>query len=187
MTDQRKTDLPNDNTIYGSAVAVLKDGQIIMSRRSESVIFPKKWQFVHGRLHTGEMSIKAAIRLVYDQMDISIEDKMRFKFVKSIENDEKREMYFVYLLSLNSDEMPVNTCDRFRGDWRAFDLEKAIPLDVIDGVRPILKKLHKTKLKYETYLLNSVGKNFDVSQGGVLTEREARTLAKLGPKMTRLV
>ena len=125
------------------------------------------------------------MRLIYDQMNISITDKMRFKFVSTIEDDKKREMYFVHLLNLTDDEMPKNTCDRFRGDWKAFDLDKAIPLDVLDGIRPVLKKLYKTKLKYETYRAN-----FDTSElpgKGVLTEREAKVLAKLGPKMSRLV
>jgi len=171
------SDENGENTIYGVAVVVIKDGQVIMSRRTETVVIPKKWQFVHGRLKRGELSIEAAIRLVYDQMDIAINDKMRFKFVNSVQPNDK-ELYFVYLVNLNKDEVPINTCDRFRGDWRVFDLDKAAVLDVIDGIRPILRKLLKTKLKYEVYKQTAMG---------VLTEREARTLAKLGPKMTRLI
>ncbi len=166
------------NTIYGVAVAVLKDSKIFLSRRTEVVINPKKWQFVHGRLHKEEPSVNGAMRLVEDQMDVNITDCMRFKFVSSVSCCEGQEHYYMYLLNLKTEEEPINTCDRFRSDWRLFDLEHAETLDVLEGIRPIIRKLKKTKLKFESY---------KQSGNNVLTEREARALAKLGPRMTRLV
>lgn len=166
------------HTIYGSAVGVIKDRQIYLSRRTENVVRPKKWQIVHGVLRSGEQSMDAAIRILHDQTGILITDKYRMQFVGSINTDDKSENYFLYLLNLNPDETPKNTCERFRGDWRLFELEKAEVLDVLEGVRGVLKKLNRSLKKYQS---------FQKYKSGVLSEGEARHLAQLGPKMTRIV
>lgn len=166
------------HTIYGSEVGLIKNRQIYLSRRTENVVRPKKWQLVHGVLRSGEQSMDAAIRILHDQTGLLITDKRRMQFVQSISTDDKSENYFLYLLNLEESENPQNTCERFRGDWRLFELEKAEVLDVLEGVRGVLKKLLRTRKKYES---------FQKYSSGILSEGEALKLAKLGPRMTRLV
>ena len=182
MSDETDITTTTTNTLYGTAVGCVKNGQLYLSRRTETVIYPKKWQLIHGRMKKGELSTEAAMRLLEDQTELKIYDRTRYHFVNHIESSN-HEFYYVYLVNLMENEIPKNTCDRFRGDWRTFDLEKAEVLDVVEGLRPIVKQLHKTKLKMETYMKNFGGKTVNE----VLTEREARHLAQLGPKMTRLI
>ncbi len=179
MSDESQQSTDNQpNTIYGVAVGMVRYGQVFLSRRTETVLYPKKWQFVNGRLKKGEVSVEAAMRVLADQTDIVINDRERFSFVKGISTNDHREFWFVYLVTLGDNDIPMNTCERFHGDWKPFDLERAEVLDVVDGIRPILRKMKKTKLKFETYLK---------SASGILSEKKRQEIVQLGPKMTRLL
>jgi len=173
------------NTIYGVAIGMVKHGQVYLSRRKESVLYPKKWQFVNGRMRDDAHAVDEAARIFKDQTDISVKDKTRFIFVKGISSHEYREFYFTYLINLTEDEIPKNTCDRFHDDWRPFNLDKAEMLDVVDGLRPVLKQMKKTKSKYESY--RKAMNEFFLETDSKKHEENAETIAKLGPKMTRLL
>ena len=90
------------NTIYGTVVCVVKNNQLYLSRRTEkTIISPKKWQTVNGLLASqSEMSVQAAIRLVKEQMDIDVHDKSRYTFADTLNTEDKKFFYFVYLLNL---------------------------------------------------------------------------------------
>ena len=138
----------SSNTLYGAAVVLIKNKQIYLSRRTEKVMFPKKWQFINGRLRNMEQSMDTAERLVEEQTKLKV-DRRRLFFATNITVSESNEFYYVYILNLTADEVPLNTCDRWRGDWRIFPLDKASVLDVVPGIRPIIKALHRTLLKVE--------------------------------------
>lgn len=164
---------------YGVAVAVLKNKEIYMSRRSEQMSLPKKWQLVYGKFKTGEQSSETARRLLNEQMSINIDrDDDRFFFAKTIHIKETSECYFIYLINLTEDEIPSDTCSHRRGAWRAFKLSAAVVLDVVPGTRIVIKKLLNTLTKIE-----QTEKSF-VNQ---LTPGESQHLEKLGPKMTRIL
>jgi len=179
-------------TLYGAAVLLVKDKQVYLSRRTEKVMFPKKWQFINGRLQHLEQSMGAALRLVYEQTGIKIEDKKRLHFTRTVDVESTNEFYYVYLINLNKYETPVNTCERWRGDWRLFKMESAVVLDVVPGIRGILKGLHRGLTKYELAQKVFVGPQnqshpIDEHDRIVqqLSQGEQLHLKKLGAKMTR--
>ena len=165
-------------TTYGIAVAVLKDGQIYMSRRAEGTTYPKKWQFVNDFQWPGERTTLAASRIMKEQMDVEVNEN-RFHFATILLPEGKNLLYYVYMIHLDKDEIPMNVEDEYRSDWRLFSLEAACVLDVIPELRDIIKKLYKSKIKFEKNL------SVDTKQ---LTQGEQLHLSKLlGPKMTRIV
>jgi len=189
------------NTLYGAAVVLIKNKQIYLSRRTEKVMFPKKWQFINGRLRNMEQSMDTAERLVEEQTKLKI-DRRRLYFATNITVSESNEFYYVYILNLNEDEVPLNTCDRWRGDWRIFPLDKASVLDVVPGIRGIIKGLHRSLLKLESdknFQWLADQKRQQVMMGPMpqqdqipfehicqqLSQGEQLHLSKLGPKMTR--
>jgi len=156
-----------DTTKYGVVLAVLKDGQIYMSQRTDSVTYPKKWNVISGMQRPDEQSIDTAYRLLTEQMLIHAEKK-RFHFVESI-NTVTNELFYVYLLSLNPLEVPCNTKKEYRNEWRLFPIKKSMILDVVPGIRNIVRNLFRAEFYSKT----------------AETDKELRT--HLGPKMTRLV
>jgi len=194
----------SSNTLYGAAVVLIKNKQIYLSRRTEKVMFPKKWQFINGRLRNMEQSMDTAERLVEEQTKLKV-DRRRLYFATNITVSESNEFYYVYILNLTADEVPLNTCDRWRGDWRIFPLDKATVLDVVPGIRPIIKALHRTLLKVESdknfqWLADQKRQQALIGPPAPqqqqqhttpehilqqLSQGEQLHLSKLGPKMTR--
>jgi len=170
--------LNNQKTFYGVAVVLEKNKQLYLSRRSENMaIFPKKWQFVNGRLGGSEISIKSGIRHVEEQTGIKL-DQGRLVHAALMNIDEINECYYIYLVHLKESETPVNTNQRLRSDWRLFPLESAVVLDVIPCIRDIIKKLNKNLIKFET---------MQKLKDDLEEEQKIRKLAQLVHKMTRLV
>jgi len=137
------------NTLYGAAVVMIKDKEVYLCRRTEKVpSFPKKWQFANGRLRHTEQSLNTAVRVMEEQTMLQIDVK-RLHFVQNVTIDETNEFYYVYVLKLLEGEVPMNTCNRWRDDWKLFPLEKAVVLDVVTGIRPILRALNRTCKKVQ--------------------------------------
>lgn len=181
-------------------MVLIKNKQIYLSRRTEKVMFPKKWQFINGRLRNTEQSMATAERIIEEQTKLKIDPKRLF-FATNITVGESNEFYYVYIVNLKDDETPVNTCERWRGDWRLFPLDKASVLDVVPGIRGIIKGLHRSLLKMEAQetVDKIMGPNLPKSQPQQqqeqrttpehirqqLSQSEQLHLSKLGPKMTR--
>jgi hypothetical protein len=173
------------NTIYGTAVALIKDRQIYLNRRSEKMAsYKKKWQFTNGRIIGTEASLDAGVRLINEQANINTINKMRLDFATTIQIEETREFYYVYLVNLTDNETPENTYPHLRGEWRRFELKDAIVLDVVPGIRGIIKGLYRGLIKFEK---QSDRATAPLAQSSQLTQGEQSHLAKLGPKMTRLL
>jgi 8-oxo-dGTP pyrophosphatase MutT (NUDIX family) len=172
--------------LYGVGVGVIKNKQVYMCRRGDSIQpFGKKWQFIHGALLAGEQSMQAACRLVEEQMGIKGITKDRLSFGTYVD-EYKDEFYYVYLINLKPDEIPMNTDSNKRGDWRLFSLDKAIPLDVLPGLRTILISLNRTLEKWEG--IRKVIKFSKIQDQMTPGEKLHMSHAScpLGPKMTRL-
>lgn len=167
-------------TIYGVMVGVVKNQQVYMCRRTDVLKhYPKKWQFVNGRLNNNEQSYDAAERVLRDWMGLEIHRK-RLTSVGTMKVDEINHFYYIYLLNLDKDEIPANTCSRWRDDWRLFTLDKAIPLDVIPCIRGVLKKMERNLNKAKLSEANRSPKY----PNGILSPRELEILKALDPKMT---
>ena len=129
-------------------------------------------------------------RLIEEQTQLKI-DKRRFHFATNITISESNEFYYVYIVNLNEDEIPLNTCDRWRGDWRVFPLDKASVLDVVPGIRNVIKALYRTLLKVEydrnfQWLADQKRQQIFIGPPQEqLSQGEQLHLSKLGPKMTR--
>ena len=156
-----------DTTKYGVVLAVLKDRQLYMSQRTENVTYPKKWNVISGMMKADEQSIDAVDRMLGEQMLIKAEKK-RFHFVESL-NTVTNELFYVYLLNLNPLEIPSDTKKEYRNEWRLFSVKKAMVLDVVPGIRNIVRNLFRAEFYARTEE----------------TDKELRK--HLGPKMTRLV
>jgi len=180
------------STIYGAAVALIKNKQIYLFRRTEKVLFPKKWSFISARLRNTEQSMDTAARIITEQSSLKI-DKRRLFFATNVTVEESNEFYYVYIVNLNNDEIPLNTCDRWRGDWRIFPLDKASVLDLVPGIRPIIRGLHRSLVKIETVESKPIiGPLPQQKQESTkehirqqLSQGEQLHLSKLGAKMTR--
>jgi 8-oxo-dGTP pyrophosphatase MutT (NUDIX family) len=142
------TIMADEHARYGTAIGLFKGKEVYLSRRIEVPLFPKKWQFANGRLKGGEQSLDAAIRVVEEQTGIKI-DKSRLNYVTGIPYTATNEYYYAYLVHLEDSEIPANTDKKYRSDWRLFDLESAIVLDVVPGLRRILVKTRRALLKVE--------------------------------------
>lgn len=132
----------SNNTIYGAGVIMIKDKEIYLCRRTEKVVIPKKWQFINGRIKNTEQSMDTAVRLIEEQAMLKI-DKRRLHYLQNVTSEN--EFYYVYVVNLKEGEVPMNTCNRWREDWRLFPIEKACVLDVVPGIRTIIKVLEKTR------------------------------------------
>ena len=138
------------NTRYGVAVGLFKGKEVYLSRRSEQIIFGKKWQFINGRMRGAEVSAEGAIRLVEEQTGITITKDRLYDIRGNINVEETGEFYYVYLVHLKENECPTNPDEKIRGPWRLFPMEASIVLDLVPGVRDILRKLHKCLSKVES-------------------------------------
>lgn len=134
----------SQNTIYGAGVVMVKDKEIYLCRRTEKIIFPKKWQFINGRINGAEQSMDTAIRLLNDQAMLRL-DKRRLHFLQNVTVDETNEFYYVYVVNLKEGEVPMNTCNRWRENWRLFPINRATVLDLVPGIRPIIRTLERTR------------------------------------------
>lgn len=133
-------------TLYGAAIGLFKGDEVILSRRIDTPKFPKKWQFCNGRLRGQEQSQDAAIRIVKEQTGIQL-DKKQLHYINSISLAESHEFYYVYLVHLKDDEKPTNTDTKYRSNWRQFKLGNACVLDLVPGIRNILRKLLSCLIK----------------------------------------
>lgn len=137
------------STRYGVAVGLFKGKEVYLSRRSEKLIFGKKWQFINGRMKGAEISREGALRLIEEQTGITITSD-RLHDVGSVNIEQTGEFYYVYLVHLKDGECPTNTDEKMRGPWRAFPMEASIVLDLVPGIRNILRGLHRCLKKIET-------------------------------------
>ena len=148
MTAHIRQEQQLQSTRYGVAVGLFKGKEVYLSRRSEKIIFGKKWQFINGRMRGAEVSAEGALRLVEEQTGITI-TKDRLHDVGNISVEQTGEFYYVYLVHLKEGECPTNPDEKIRGPWRLFPMEASIVLDLVPGVRNILRKLHKCLAKVE--------------------------------------
>ena len=140
--------MADEHTKYGAAIGLFRGKEIYMSRRIDVPLFPKKWQFVNGRLKGSEQSLDAAIRILQEQTGIKI-DKSRLHYITGIPYTATNEYYYVYLVHLQDLEIPINTDIEHRSDWKLFSLEAAIVLEEYDcaSINNIIKTC-QTMLKY---------------------------------------
>ena len=138
-------------TKYGAAIGLIKGDEIFLSRRVDTPVFPKKWQFANGRLRGEEDSKDAATRIVEEQTGIYIA-KPRLHFLHSIQVTETAEFYYLFLLHLNEGEVPMIQTIYWKhySDWKSFKLEKAVVLDLVPGIRTPIRKLLITYLRLKS-------------------------------------
>lgn len=149
MTQHIQQQQQLQSTRYGVAVGLFKGKEVYLSRRSEKLIFGKKWQFINGRMKGAEVSREGALRLVEEQTGITITSD-RLHDVGSISVEQTGEFYYVYLVHLKEGECPTNPDEKIRGPWRLFPMEASIVLDLVPGVRNVLRGLHRCLKKMET-------------------------------------
>jgi ADP-ribose pyrophosphatase YjhB (NUDIX family) len=141
-----RTDTPK--TIYGTAIGLFDGKEVYLSRRIDTPLYPKKWQFVNARLKASEQSQAGAIRVVEDQTGIQLTND-RLCYVHAITIADTNEFYYVYLVHLRPGEKPINSDTKYRSEWKKFKLENAVVLDLVPGVRTILRKLLRCLIKVE--------------------------------------
>ena len=132
----------NMNTVYGVVVCLVKNKQVYLSRRIDTTLFSKKWQFLNTWMRGSQSSFEAAINLVERETGIVI-TRDRLFFASSISLTSLHEFYYIYLVNLKDDEIVVDIEDKHRSPWKPFPLLGAIVLDVVPAIRPILRKLLK--------------------------------------------
>ena len=140
--------MATEHTRYGVAVGLIKDKAIYLSRRIDTPMFPKKWQFVNGWLWGSEQSQDAALRVVETQTGIKIE-KDRLNYINSLTVTESNEFYYIYLVHLEDSETPTNTDIKYRSDWKLFPLEAASILDLVPGLRTIIRRTRIALVRVE--------------------------------------
>ena len=130
----------NESPLYGVAVALVKDKRVFLSRRMNTVILPKKWQFINTRITGIEQSQDSAVRVVEDETGVKL-SKDRLYYTSYLSLPQLKEYYYLYLVGLRADETPIEIKNNFRSSWRSFKIDDALVLDVIPGIREILKKM----------------------------------------------
>ena len=149
MTTYMQQQQQLQSTRYGVAVGLFKGKEVYLSRRSEKLIFGKKWQFINGRMKGAEVSREGALRLVEEQAGLKITSD-RLHDVGSISIDQTGEFYYVYLVHLNEGECPSYMEEKRRGRWRLVAMEASIVWDLVPGIRNILRGLNRCLKKLET-------------------------------------
>ena len=137
-----------ENTRYGAAIGLIKGKEVYLSRRIDTPLFPKKWQFANGRLKGQEQSQDSAVRIVEEQTGIKI-GKDRLYYLRAVTIPDSNEFYYIYLVHLQDSETPINVDNKYFSDWKLFNLTAAGVLDLVPGIRTILRKLNKSLLKVE--------------------------------------
>ena len=130
------------NTCYGVIVCLIKDKEIYLSRRLDTPLFSKKWQLLNSWMRSGESSFEVAINLIDKETGITI-TRDRLFIASTISITNLHEFFYIYLVNLNKNECVVDIEDKYRSFWKAFPLNRAIVLDVVPAIRPILRKLLK--------------------------------------------
>jgi ADP-ribose pyrophosphatase YjhB (NUDIX family) len=143
------------NSKYGVAVGLFKGKEVYLSRRMDVLTFSKKWQIVNGYLNdttkANELSQDAAIRILKDDTGLDIH-RNRLHYINLL--DFAGERYYLYLVHLNEGEEPKNKpfCTgepTIHSDWKLFPLDRAMVLDLVPGLRTVMRKLHKCLNKLE--------------------------------------
>ena len=134
---------------YGSSVGLIKDKGIYLSRRIDTLLFSKKWQLINGLMQAGENGRTTAVRIINEQTGLVIPDS-RLYYMSSYDVEAANELYFIYLVCLQDNEVPENKESAYRSDWKFFKMEAAIVLDLIPGLRRFLFKLNRALLRVET-------------------------------------
>lgn len=142
-------------TRYGAAIGLFQGKEIFLSRRVDTPLFAKKWQIVNARLKGIEQSQEGAIRIVEDQTGIQL-TRDRLHYISSITLSDTAEFYYVYLVHLKDGETPINSDTKYRTEWKKFKLENAVVLDLVPGIRPVLRKLLRCLIKVEALEKNKV-------------------------------
>ena len=138
-------------TKYGAAIGLIKGEEIFLSRRVDTPLYAKKWQFANGRLRGEEDSKEAACRIVEEQTGIfTTPDRLHYLHLTQLTDID--ECYYTFLLNLRPTECPVlqELYKKFFSDWRAFKLEKAVVLDLVPGIRVPIRKLLVTLLRLKS-------------------------------------
>lgn len=155
MTDTIRTMAVNTKSRYGVCVGLFKGKEVYLSRRMDVLAFPKKWQFVNGYLrdtiNANEISQDAAVRILKEDTGLDIH-RNRLHYINLL--DVAGEYYYLYLVHLNDDEIPQDKPflpgePTIHSDWKVFPLDKALVLDLVPGLRTVIRKLHKCLNKLE--------------------------------------
>lgn len=142
--DNETTNQSNVKTIYGTIVIVTQGEKVLLSRRLETPMYSKKWQLINGRMHGGnEASSDTAVRVLERETGIQL-PKEELIFMGSLTLSEIHQFYYIYAVNIPiatplSDDSKKQT--KHRSDWRFFNLNNAVVLDVAPGIRSILIKL----------------------------------------------
>lgn len=134
---------------YGVIVILVQDEEIFLSRRLDTPTYNKKWQFINGKMHVGEVSIEAATRIIEKETGLVI-DKERLHFTSSLSIAEIHEFYYIYIVSLSiTEKVNHELVDPQRTEWRPFELQKAAILDLAPGLRQIVIKMYSSLMKWK--------------------------------------
>ena len=114
-----------------------------MSQRINTKNFVGKWQFAGGKLEEGENPILGGVREVIEETGLTI-DRNRFHYITSILEDPTTEACYAYVVYLNETEVPQLTEPDKMTEWKLLTLEEALTLDLMPGLRTIIKELRYT-------------------------------------------
>ena len=116
------------------------EGKVYLSQRVNTKNFVGKWQFAGGKLEEGENPADGGVREVEEETGLKI-GKERLSYFTSILEDPTTDICHAFLVELTDKEIPIRTEHHKMTDWKLTTYEEALQLELMPGLRTIIKKL----------------------------------------------
>ena len=129
----------NKKKIYVSTVALIDwQGKVLLSLRSKGKGFSNFWEFPGGKIQTKENPDDAAIRELYEELDVKIDKLIPLTFIS-------HSYPSFHLL------MPVYICRKWKGSIKSkenqkiqfFNKEELSNIDMLQADKLLIKPLKK--------------------------------------------
>lgn len=121
-----------EHTQYTVAVGLLFDKKVYLSQRVNTLNFAGKWQFAGGKLEENENPIDGGVREVKEETGLEISTN-RLHYVVPITGDPTTYTCYIYVVKLNDAEVPQKM-EAVTTEWKLFDFDEALRLDLMPGL-----------------------------------------------------
>jgi 8-oxo-dGTP diphosphatase len=116
---------------------IMKDDQVLIAQRSETMSHPLQWEFPGGKLKPGESPLKCVVREIREELNAEIDVDQLLPSV--IFTYEKAEIKLIpFICTLESDEIKLLEHKDYQ--WiRKSDLDA---YDILDADRAVIAKMN---------------------------------------------
>jgi 8-oxo-dGTP diphosphatase len=116
---------------------IMKDDQVLIAQRSETMSHPLQWEFPGGKLKPGESPLKCVVREIREEMNVEIDvDQLLPSVIHRYENGEIKLIPFI--CTLESEEIRLLE----HKDYRWIRKSELGAYDVLEADLAVIAKMN---------------------------------------------